>query len=441
MDMGADKLILLTSAPGLLADPDDASSLVSHISAQRCEEMLGSGAIRGGMVPKLTTLVEAVRGGVPRAHILDGTAEHSPFGRALHQGRHGHDGDDARGREAVPRRMNVVELTRKLVSIPSISGNEMGCVEFLSGVLPEPTVVGRNIFASRGSGSRTLLLNSHTDTVPDSRDWTIDPWGAELADGKVHGLGANDAKGCLAALITAFLTVDLPADARLVLAATCDEEIGGDGLGTIREELGPLDAAIIGEPTTLEVCSCQRGMLRLRLHAHGQRAHASRPWQGDNAIEKAARDIAALVALELDEHPLLGPATLQVTMIEGGAATNVVPPSCTMEIDARTIPALNNEGMEAKVRAVVESEVEMVSNRFVPLETKTEEAIVQAALDGGAPRAFGGVSDFFHVRDIPAVVMGPGRSEQSHAADEWVEVSQLEAGVARYTQTILRYFE
>ena len=339
--------------------------------------------------------------------------------------------------------MNVIELTQALVRIRSLSGSEEGCVELLRDQLPGAVVSGRNVYAVRGDGPRTLLLNSHTDTVPDSPEWTIHPHGAELSDGKIFGLGANDAKGPLAAMICAFVEATLPTDARLVLAATCEEETGGAGLGTLRPELGDIDAAIIGEPTGMAVCSCQRGLLRLRMIAHGKSAHASRPWQGENAIEKAARDIGVLAALELPEHPLLGPATLQATMIGGGVRTNILPPVCTVEIDARTIPALDNAALHERVRGAVESEIELVSDRFVPLETPADAAIVRAALSASknsAPSAFGGVSDFFHVRDVPGIVMGPGRSEQSHAADEWVEVDQLEFGVRAYRETIERYF-
>ncbi|MDH3591802.1 MAG: M20 family metallopeptidase [Planctomycetota bacterium] len=339
---------------------------------------------------------------------------------------------------------DVVSLTQQLVSIPSVSGAEHGCVALLAKLLPSAVVSGRNVYAVRGDGANTLLLNSHTDTVPASAEWTNEPHAAQRRDGKIFGLGANDAKGPLAALVVAFLRARVPASGRLVLAATCDEETGGDGLGVLRPELPTLSAAIIGEPTTCTVCSCQRGLLRLRLHARGRRAHAARPWQGENAIEKAARDVSRLAALDLPEHPLLGPATLQVTMIDGGVKTNVVPPECVMEIDARTIPALDNAAAAARVRDLVESDVELVSDRFVPLETPSDAAIVRAALAASGTEhahAFGGVSDFFHVRDVPAIVMGPGRSEQSHAADEWVEVEQLERAVAVYGATIERYFD
>ncbi len=341
--------------------------------------------------------------------------------------------------------MDVVPLTRDLVRIPSVSGNEAACAALLRDRLRAhgATISGRNLFAVRGTGTRTLLLNSHTDTVPSSPDWTTDPHAAALEDGKVRGLGANDAKGPLAALVCAFVTARLPRGARLVLAATCDEETGGQGLGVLRPELPALDAAIIGEPTRLEVCTCQRGLLRLRLRAKGRRAHASRPWQGENAIEKAARDIARIVALELPRHPLLGPATVQVTVIQGGVRTNVVPPECTMEVDARTIPALDNRTLHGLLERTLESAIELMSDRFHPVETAREEAIVQAALaaaGGGEPTAFGGVSDLFHVRDIPGVVLGPGRSEQSHAADEWIEVEQLLRGVETYRGAIERYF-
>lgn len=339
--------------------------------------------------------------------------------------------------------MDVVDLTQRLVRIPSVSGNEQGCIDMLVESLPDAVVSGRNIWATRGSGTKTLLLNSHTDTVPASAEWSIDPHAGELRDGKVHGLGSNDAKGPLAALICAFLAAEVPANGKLILAATCDEETGGEGLEVLRSELPPIDAAIVGEPTGMTVCSCQRGLLRLRLRAKGQRAHAARPWQGENAIEKAARDIVRLAGLELPNHALLGPGTLQVTMIDGGVKVNVVPPECVMEVDARTVPELGNRELYDRVREVVESEVELVSERFQPVETPVTAAIVQSALTATntqVSHAFGGVSDFHWVRDVPSIVMGPGRSEQSHAADEWIEVEQLERAVGVYVETIERYF-
>jgi acetylornithine deacetylase len=339
--------------------------------------------------------------------------------------------------------MDVVELTRALVRIPSVSGSEHGCVALLADLLPGARVLGRNVFAVRGDGPDTLLLNSHTDTVPASPEWTIDPHEGALSGGRVRGLGANDAKGPLAALVCAFRRARVPPGGRLVLAATCDEETGGEGLGTLRPSLPPLSASIIGEPTALEVCSCQRGLLRLRLKARGRRAHAARPWQGENAIEKAARDVGRLAALPLPTHPLLGPATAQVTMIRGGVRTNVVPPECVLEVDARTLPELDNRALLERVTSLVESEVELVSERIAPVDTPADARIVRAALAAAgqeSARAFGGVSDLFHVRDVPGIVLGPGRSEQSHAADEWIEVEQLERGVEAYVATIGRYF-
>ena len=342
--------------------------------------------------------------------------------------------------------MNVLELCRDLVRIPSLSGEEEGCVALLADRLREfdPTVSGRNVFAVRGDGPRTLLLNSHTDTVPASDEWTCDPHAAELRDGRIYGLGANDAKGPLAALTVAFCTARLPAGARLVLAATCEEETGGDGLGVLRPELPAIDAAVIGEPTALQVCTAQRGMLRVRVRVPGKRAHAARPWQGDNAIFKAGRDIRALEEIELPEpHPILGPPTLQVTVITGGVKVNVVPPECSFEVDARTLPAMDNRTLLERIRAAVQGEVSLISDRFVPVETATSEPIVQAALQASGaaePVAFGGVSDLFHVRDVPGIVLGPGRSEQSHAADEWMETDMLERGAEVYRAVVERYF-
>jgi acetylornithine deacetylase/succinyl-diaminopimelate desuccinylase-like protein len=339
-----------------------------------------------------------------------------------------------------------------MVETPSVSGGEAALVGFLAGQMRhwdlEPIVSGRNVWCRvdgrRGDGP-TLLLNAHIDTVPPSEAWTVDPWRARRFDGKLQGLGSNDTKGGGAAMLCAVADLARERDfaGTLLYAATCDEETGGEGMEVLRDELPPLDAAVICEPTTLRVATAQRGLMRVVVRCDGRSAHASRPWQGKNAIEVALRDIAAVLAIPAtEEHATLGRATIVPTLIEGGVRPNVVPPVCRFTLDVRPIPQHPNDWWAAQIEAAVEGEIEVMKKRYVPVETADSEPIVQAALaatDTQDTTSLGGVSDLFFVRDIPAIVLGPGLSTQSHQADEWVEESQVQHAKQVYTDLVQRY--
>ena len=341
---------------------------------------------------------------------------------------------------------DAIALLQEIVRHPSVSGDEAACRDHLAGWLEAQGLrtwtSGRNVLAELvgerpAPATRGLLLLTHIDVVPVGPGWTRDPFDGALEDGRVHGRGANDAKASVAAMAVAAARADRARLAgRVVLAFVCDEETGGEGIEACADELPPFDASAVGEPTELDVCPGQRGLFRARLEVRGRQAHASRPWEGENAIRKAAAVLDALAALDLGTpDPLLGPATLEPTVIQGGTRPNVLPGSCTIELDGRPTPAFDNARMAEALQAAVPCEVVIRSNRFLPVCTPASARIVQlarAASPTGRVRAFGGVSDLFHVRHQPGVVMGPGTSDQSHAPDESVAVEQVEAAVAAY---------
>jgi acetylornithine deacetylase/succinyl-diaminopimelate desuccinylase-like protein len=230
---------------------------------------------------------------------------------------------------------------------------------------------------------------------------------------------------------------------RLVAALVCDEETGGEGIEAVRDRLPPFTAAVVGEPTGLDVCPGQRGLLRATLVARGRACHASRPWEGENALETSARDVLAVRDLDLGApDPLLGPATLAATVCQAGTRPNVIPGESTVEIDGRSTPGCGNDLMLERLRAVVASEVVVRSRRFEPVRTAEDEEIVRVAREAsptGGVRGFGGVSDLFHVRQVPGVVMGPGTSDQSHAPDESIATAQVEAAARAYATIVERY--
>ena len=339
--------------------------------------------------------------------------------------------------------MTVVDLLADIVRIPSVSGGEHACRDYLVQWLTERGVKawgsGRNVLAVREGHApgRGLLLLTHIDVVPVGDGWTRDPWDGAVEDDKVFGRGANDAKSSAAAM--AWVVAHLKDDdirGRLVVALVCDEETGGEGIEACADELPAYDAAVVGEPTELDVCPGQRGLFRATLTVNGAQCHASRPWEGENAIVEAAREILALEAMDKGEpDPLLGPATLEATVIAGGTRPNVLPGRCTIELDGRPTPAFDNARMEAALHETLDCDIAIRSNRFLPVSTPPDAEIVIRATQAsptGRVRGFGGVSDFFHVRHVPGVVMGPGTSAASHAPDEWVAIDQVHAAVKAY---------
>jgi acetylornithine deacetylase len=338
---------------------------------------------------------------------------------------------------------DVIELLRELVAIPSVSGGEEIVRDHLVNWLGARGVAaeahGRNVIATvegtapRADDARGLLLCTHTDVVPVGNGWTRDPWDAALEDGRVFGAMA----------VTAATIDPSQLSGRLVLALVCDEETGGEGIEACAADLPAYTAAVVGEPTGLDVCPGQRGLLRARITARGKSCHASRPWEGSNALTVAARDVLAVQALQLPgKDPLLGSATLECTVISGGERHNVIPAECTIELDGRPTPGCDNDAMIALLQDTVDGEVTVSSTRFKPVSTDTDSELVtlaRAASPTGVVRGFGGLSDLFHLRHVPGVVMGPGTSEASHAPDEWVAVEQVEAAVAAYSAIATNY--
>ena len=345
--------------------------------------------------------------------------------------------------------MNAVQLLESLVSIPSISGNEDEIATGLSGILSGEGFriqhEGNSIWFTLGKRVRPhLLLLSHLDTVPPCAGWTSDPFKAHIDDGKLIGLGANDAKGSVAAMIlTAREIQHRDLEGSITFAFVADEECGGEGIRTIKPKLGDIDAALVGEPTGLQICTAQRGLLILRCTTHGKASHAAHAHLGENAIHKAARDISRLAAMEFEAHEDLGPTRAEVTQIAGGLARNQVPDRCEFFVDLRTTPNLNHATVADEIGAKLESEVAIHSRRYEPVATNASEVVVRAALEAaGASTGIGSVttSDWAFLKGIPTVKVGPGDTNRSHRPNEYLFLSELEEGVAFYGRFIHTYF-
>jgi acetylornithine deacetylase len=357
----------------------------------------------------------------------------------------------------------VLDLHADLVRIPSLSREEGPAADFVEARLRavDGLAVGRldnNVWASLGDGDDFLLLASHLDVVPPSATHPHPPFEPTVRDGKVYGRGAVDAKASGAAMLQAL--VDLAAEGyrppgRVAVALTACEETGGDYNGmehlrrdVIGRDLPPVSAAVVGEPTALRPCLAQKGLLILTATAHGHTAHAARAHLGTNALTVAARDLLTLDAFTFDRtDDLLGRPTVTATIIEGGTAKNIVPDRCTLTLDVRSTPAYSHPELTDLLTKALESEVAVYSDRIVPCRTDpsapvaqaTQAALADLGLDAepfGSPTA----SDWIFLHDVPAVKLGPGRSELSHTADEHVEIAQLTRAVDIYTHLIRHYF-
>ena len=301
--------------------------------------------------------------------------------------------------------------------------------------------VDRNLAAILDSGvpGPTLMLLSHLDTVPATAAWTRDPWRPTIEGGRMYGLGANDAKGCCAAMALAFAGAR-PKRGKLVLATVCEEEVGRGGLEVFLPSLPPADHAIVGEPTGLDVAVAQNGLLILDCEAKGRAGHAARPHLADNAIYTAARDILALEAMKLDRvHPAAGVTTHAVTVVSGGDRHNVIPDRVKFTIDLRTTPSYTHAELADIVRKHVRADVAVRSDRFRPVETPADAPVLAAALRAvPTARTFASptLSDWAHLVGIAAIKWGPGLSEVSHTADEWVELAMVERAVPAYAAVI-----
>ena len=354
----------------------------------------------------------------------------------------------------MPSTHPVISLHHDLVAIPSLSREERDAADFLEAYLRRHGLDverhGDNVVASVGSGDDVLLLNSHLDVVPPSSDHPFDPFTPTIHEGAVYGRGAVDAKASVACMVRALCDVAdgpaLPDGARVMGAFTTCEELGGteNGLEETLPKLGRISAALVGEPTHMQPCVAQKGLLILKLTAKGRTAHAARAAEGENAIMKAMRDIAALERLAFDpDHPELGPVTCNITVIEGGTARNVIPDACTFWLDIRSTPSWPHEALIAHIEAAVEAEVHVHSKRLIPVGTDPSERIVRAVLAADTIRTpFGSptLSDWIHLKHIPTVKIGPGDSRLSHTPREHVRLDELESAAAGYASIIRQYF-
>ena len=384
---------------------------------------------------------------------------------------------------------SLTELLCQLISIPSVNpmGRNLSGPEYLETRLSDwleqffqalqvpyeriPVAPGRDNLIARytaPAATGTVLLDAHQDTVPVD-GMTIPPFTPTQSNGRIYGRGACDVKGGLAAMLFAFrrLVQEQPlGSANVILTCTCDEEATILGiqdlvrswqqpLGRSRLLTQPPDAAIIAEPTDLQVVVAHRGVLRFGLHTSGLACHSSNPTEGINAIYRMGRVLTSLE--EYSEHlqatslphPLCGSPTMSVGRIEGGTSVNIVPEACRIEIDRRLIPG------EQPLQAFTHLQRTLQKQFPFPVEMDEPWLIAPALDDAGNPWLAAALlqnlaalnedsqavgvpycthASHFSAVGVPAVVFGPGSIAQAHTADESIEIASLEKAAEVYFQ-------
>jgi acetylornithine deacetylase len=338
-------------------------------------------------------------------------------------------------------------LLANMVSIPSLSREEDKVASLMDDHLRlmDPDSLerrGNNVIAIwRGERpGPTLLLCSHLDTVSPASGWTRNPFKATIDGDKLFGLGANDAGASVVSMIGAIRSVGPLTTGTLVLCLAAEEELGSNGFAAIEPMLPRYDAAIFGEPTDMGVASEMRGAMKLVMHSRGAACHASRPWEGRNAIDTFCSDLARVRSIDLTDSSRWGRATIEPTTINGGKSANQIPDLITTTLDIRTTPKKNNDWILNELRALG-LELYIESNRRRPMRSPSDHPLVQAikrARAGYDDYAFNGTCDMAFAT-APSVVMGPGRSERSHAADEFCTRGEIHEAIEVYSDTIREY--
>lgn len=345
----------------------------------------------------------------------------------------------------------AIDLLSRLIETPSISSQEDKTADLIEAYLAGHDVPtdrkGNNVWAKNlefDESKPTILLNSHHDTVKPNEGYTRHPFDAIEEDGKLYGLGSNDAGASLVSLIMTFLYFYKQTDLKynLIFAATAEEEISGaGGVKSILREIGEISFGIVGEPTEMEMAIHEKGLMVLDCTVKGEAGHAARD-EGQNAIYLAMEQIQWFRTFQFPKvSKTLGPIKMSVTMIEGGSQHNVVPDTCHFVVDVRTTDAYTNEETLEHIRANVTCEVKERSTRLQPSRITEDHEIVKAAkaLD---TKLFGSptMSDQA-LMPFPTVKIGPGDSRRSHMADEFVFVDEIKDGIMGYLMLLNKLFK
>lgn len=339
----------------------------------------------------------------------------------------------------------AVGLLKQLIGIPSISREEEAAADalqhFIEGVGILTHRSGNNVWCLSPDWDEsrpTLLLNSHIDTVKPVAGWKRHPHAPIVEEGRLYGLGSNDAGASVVAMFQAFrLLCQQPQAYNFIFLVSCEEEVSGkNGIESVLPLLPPVDVAIVGEPTGMHPAIAEKGLMVIDVTAHGKAGHAARN-EGDNAIYKAMHDIAWFRDYHFArESSLLGPVKMSVTQVNAGTQHNVIPDCCTFVVDIRSNELYSNEAIFEEICRHIHCEAKARSFRLNSSCISQEHPLIQRAIAlGRIPFGSPTLSDQALMR-FPSFKMGPGDSARSHTADEYILIDEIAEAIELYLQLL-----
>lgn len=343
----------------------------------------------------------------------------------------------------------AVELLKRLIATPSFSKEENATAEIIRVFFNTHNIsfekIGNNIYAKNkyyDPNKKSILLNSHHDTVKPNKGYTLDPFEPFEKDGKLYGLGSNDAGGCLVSLIATFLYFYEKENLNynLVFCASAEEEISGvNGIELALPNLGEIDFGIVGEPTLLEMAVAERGLMVIDCTAHGVAGHAARK-EGENALYKALDDINWIRNYQFGKiSPLLGDCKMTVTVIEtDNKQHNVIPAQCKFVIDVRVNELYQFEEILNTLQQNLKSEFKPRSTRMRSTSIAIDHPIIKVGIELGHNYYGSPTTSDKALMPFPTLKMGPGDSARSHSADEFIYLSEIEKGIEMYIRLLER---
>ena len=316
----------------------------------------------------------------------------------------------------------AVSLLKSLISIPSISREETQAADFLQNYIEAEGMQtgrkGNNVWCLSPMfdlKKPTILLNSHIDTVKPVNGWRKDPFTPREENGKLYGLGSNDAGASVVSLLQVFLQLCRTSqNYNLIYLASCEEEVSGkDGIESVLPGLPPVSFAIVGEPTEMQ------------------------PAIAEKAIYKVLDDIAWFRDYRFEkESPLLGPVKMSVTVINAGTQHNVVPDKCTFVVDIRSNELYSNEDLFAEIKKHISCDAKARSFRLNSSRIDEKHPFVQKAVKmGRVPFGSPTLSDQA-LMSFASVKIGPGRSSRSHTAEEYIMLKEIEEAIGLYLELL-----
>lgn len=340
----------------------------------------------------------------------------------------------------------AILLLKELIQIPSYSKEEDKTADLLKNYLESQGVkVFRkfnNVWAINKYAKPDLayiLLNSHHDTVKPNAGYTHDPFEAIEKEGKIFGLGSNDAGASVVSLLSTFLYFyENPSlQYNLILALSAEEENSGtNGIEIILPLLGKISFAIVGEPTQMNMAIAEKGLMVLDCKTDGKAGHAARE-EGVNAIYKAIKDIEWFQQYQFEKvSETLGAVKMSVTMIQSGTQHNIVPDECHFTVDVRSTDVCSNEEILKIVREHIQSEVKPRSMRLRPSSIEKNHPFVQAGIKKGKSVYGSPTTSDQALMPFPSLKMGPGDSARSHTADEFIYRDEIRHAIADYIELL-----